>query len=399
MSEKKFSFQAENRREQADEKNEISLSHWRGNLHAHTRTDISNPKLPEDIYNHRQGSNCGQVPLQVLVKYFSHEMLNDYTAITEHSRDGNPELAIKGVSKWFLEMYLQNVEWLLKNYRKNREQLTEEEIDEIKKTAEEEAKKVVFYKDERLEQVNSAIDNLDEPIRTIKGVEANLMPNGSFDTDMAEDGKFELVNCSIHPQVDKKNFEKIISDPGRYSDLVVKGIANPATNVMCHIGYGLKKEIIENLNWEKIFSEAVSRQVAVEINLKEIMEFIYDEILDENKFLKDSLYYEKYFKEKMPRLVPILGDKKIAPTLKEYIERGLKLAINTDEHKNPFIKTQTTIDKTDYQFNQRSIRFWRCMRELEKYFNDKFNELGVKKENIINTYSEKDLNNFLNKEE
>ena len=59
---------AERRKERAEEKDEISISHWRGDLHAHTRTDISSPESPEDIIEHRKGSNCGKIPLEVFGK-------------------------------------------------------------------------------------------------------------------------------------------------------------------------------------------------------------------------------------------------------------------------------------------------------------------------------------------
>lgn len=223
MSEKFFKNQAEYRREESEAKGELSLSHWRGSLHVHSKKDISNSKIPEEIAESREGSNCGQIPLQILTKYLAKEMLNDYVGVTEHSRDADPERALEGISKWFLEMYLQNNDWLLKTYNKRRNELSAEELTEIELMVASQAKRVACYQDERLQKINFMIENLDEPIKVFKGVEANLLPDGNFDTDMVDQNKFELVNCSIHPKVDEKNFKDIISDPALYSELTVGG--------------------------------------------------------------------------------------------------------------------------------------------------------------------------------
>lgn len=99
---------AERRRGESEKKGDLSISHWRGELHSHTQTDLSEIKLPEDVYENRKGSNCGKIPLQALVRYHSKEMLNEYLAITEHSRDANPDKAIEGIANWFYGLYLNN---------------------------------------------------------------------------------------------------------------------------------------------------------------------------------------------------------------------------------------------------------------------------------------------------
>ncbi|MBU4360380.1 hypothetical protein KKA66_00790 [Patescibacteria group bacterium] len=71
---------------------------------------------------------------------------------------------------------------------------------------------------------------------------------------------------------------------------------------------------------------------------------------------------------------------------------------DTDEHKNKFVKAEN-VTKDDYTevIKDRGHRFWRCMKIAEKYFNELFNELGIKKENIINTFSVEELEKFIKK--
>ena len=223
--EKNIINNAEKRRDKSEKKDELNISHWRGELHSHTLTDKSEINLPEDVIENRKGSNCGKIPLQALVRYHSREMLNDYMAITEHSRDGSPDKALEGVTGWFQGMYLNNEQWIEKTFGKNKSELSEEELNEIHARSKEEAQRVALYGDERLEEIYEDINNLDEEhigdMKVFKGVEVSLLPDGSFDTDITETGKVEWVNTSIHPEVDPAGFEKIINDPRKYTDLVV----------------------------------------------------------------------------------------------------------------------------------------------------------------------------------
>jgi histidinol phosphatase-like PHP family hydrolase len=393
----KFS-NAEKRINDAESKNKLSISHWRGNLHGHSQTDISQPEKTSDIYENRKGSNCGQIPLFILATYYEQEMKNEYLAITEHSRDSDPQASIEGINNWFLEMYLQNSKWLEINFCKTREDLKFEDIEKIKMLAIQEAKKLTHYGDERLLDIITDIEQWRGGIRILKGVEANLLPNGEFDSDMVRRGEFEIVNCSIHPRLNPEEYQAIISDPSEYKNLIIKGIQNPKTNIICHIGYGLKKRVFDSLDWDSIFVAANESKVAVEINLKNVLSFLYKDILDENKYPKSDLSYLADFKNELPRLLPILNNQVALAAFKKHIGQGLKLAINSDEHKNVFINTEVSKQKINYNFKERGIRFWRCMKELENYFNRVFTELGVKKENIINTYTQEELEKFLKKQ-
>ena len=366
MAIEKISGNAEKRKQEADRENRLSISHWEGSLHTHTKTDITNPALPEEVAEHRKGSNCGYVPMEAMADYYSREMFNSFIAITNHSRDGSPKEAVRGITQWFEGMYLANSEWINKEFGKSSSELNEDEFAIIKERAGRLAEQLALYKDKRLQQVNLDIDQIkNKNIKIFKGVEANLMTDGDFDTDMVAAGEFDIVNCSIHSSIDEEAFIPVINDPGKYSDLTIKGIKNPRTNIICHIGRGLTEEIFTKLQWADIFEEARNNQVAVEINIQPLMDFIYKEMFNYDKFPKNTTGYVEYLKEQLPRLVPILEEKNIQAPLAENIAEGLKIAINTDEHKNGFIDTETTEEGTKYSFKERGIRFWRCMKAVE----------------------------------
>ncbi|MFH1537212.1 MAG: hypothetical protein ABID45_04440 [Patescibacteria group bacterium] len=392
---------AQRRKKRSESEGDLNISHWRGDLHAHTRTDLSNPETPEEIVERRRGSNCGVVPLGALVRYHAQEMRNEFIAITDHSRDGDPEAALEGITKWFRGMYLKNEDWLRENFQKTKQELSGEDIEQIEAKARSNAEQLALYGDERLEDVFQEIDSLlgqeGVPIRVFKGIEANLLPDGSFDTEMIDRGEFELVNCSIHPAVDSKGFAPIVEDSDKYSDLTIKGIEHPKTNIICHMGFGCDREFIDELQWAKIAEAAIENNVAIEVNIKPVIDCIYKEMLDYGKYPKNDIGYRDVFRKRLPALVPILSSEKIKKVLGPYFERGLRIAINTDEHKAKFIKTEVTKDGATEEFIKRDIRLWRCLKIVEEYFNGLFSELGINAENIINTYPQERLEQFMNK--
>src|SRR3989344_3978186 len=141
---------ATRRKARAEEQHELSISHYQGDLHTHTRTDISEPKLPEDIVESRRGSNCGEIPLGALVAYHSQVMKNQVLAITNHSRDANPKAAVDGIRHWFVAMYESNPSWIQKNFQKTREELDAKDWSRIQQLAASQAEQVALYGDERV---------------------------------------------------------------------------------------------------------------------------------------------------------------------------------------------------------------------------------------------------------
>ncbi len=399
--EKKFSG-AERRRIRAEDEGELSISHWLGELHSHTGRRLTHPQTPEEEIAQRQGSNCGTIPLEILSRYHAEEMLNQYIAITNHSRDADPKNAVIGVTEWFKGMYLNNENWLSEHFKKAKDKLTDADLDAIEEKARHNAEQLILYKDERLEAVLGEIDSISEnnqlPLRVFKGVEVSLLPDGTIDSPMVSEGKFESVNCSIHPKVDIEKFTPILKDPKKYTDLILKGITHPKTNIISHIGYGADKDFTDRLDWNKIAAAARENSVAVEINLKELMEYIYDEILNYDKHPKSDNSYLDTFRDKLPELIPIISSEKIRRMLKPHIQTGLKIAINSDEHKSKFIETKIDKENIEVEFKERDFRFWRCLKIVENYFNRLFKDLGVKQENIINTFPVEKLEHFLKKE-
>ena len=396
----KFNQGGERRRKRAEDKNELSISHWQGELHSHTKTDITDPELPDDIVEYRKGSNCGNIPLEALLSYHNQEMKNKFIAITEHSRDGNPEKAISGMTDWFVGMYLSNKNWLEKNFSKNKNDLTENDLIDIKKIATKKAEEVAEYGDERIQVILNDIDKISDSfngMKVFKGIEASLMPDGNLDTEMVEKGKFDMVNCSIHQDINQEKFKPIINNPDKYSDLILKGIENKKVNILSHIGEKLSEDVIEKLKWGEFAEKAIKNKIAIEINLKKLITFIYEEILDYEKYPKDDTSYREVLQSKLKELIPIVSSDNICNQLKPYFSQGLKIAINTDEHKNNFINSNTDKNGTDFNFKPRDLRYWRSIKIVEKYFNEIFEKLDIKKENIINTYAAEELEEFFRK--
>ncbi|MCK4540086.1 hypothetical protein KAU09_02965 [Candidatus Parcubacteria bacterium] len=390
MEKLKLPTQADKRRERAEKNNELSISHYRGDLHAHTKSGEEKHGDPERIFKERKGSNCGHIPLEILTRYHAESLLNEYQAITEHSRDASPDDSVKSITNWFSDLYLKKI-------GKTENELNTEEKEKfayIKSLA----VKTANYGDERIEDILESIDSLPEfssHLKVIKGVEANLLPDGNFDTKMIDNNEFEIVNCSIHTKVGGEEMQEIIKDPKKYSNLAIKGINNPKTNIMCHIGYGCKGFNHKKFDWSRIAEEAIKNDVALEINLGILMKYIFKNILSDPAFAGKEKY-EK-FENELPRLIPILGSEEIRDKLKEYFAKGLKISINTDEHKNPFIDVDYENGQAVGKFKKRNLRFWRALKIVEKYFNKIFQELEIKKENIINTYSQEELQKFLEK--
>lgn len=364
-------------------KENISIREYRGTLHAHTGTpreveaeDVHLKKFSETY----KGSNCAFIPMDLLVMDHAKHLKNDYIAITNHSREADPANQLERMKNWLFDSYVSRVA------KKEIGELSKIELQEINKKVKDAATKIVHYGDERLEEVLRDIELMRgnyEGFKIFKGIEANLMPDGSFDSELIEKGKFDMVNCSIHPTPGNHEFEELIKDPQAYTELLVKGIQNHRTNIMCHIGFGCKDEFTEKLDWDRIAKEAIKNQVAIEINLAWVMHHIFTELpkhKNNNKFITDLL------NKHMPILV---RSDKIKEKLKLYFEKGLKIAINTDEHQDPYI--------LDHNDQVRDFSYWKAIKLIEKYLNSFFEETGVKRDNIINTYPVERLEKFFSK--
>ncbi|MBU1000198.1 hypothetical protein KKE78_02265 [Patescibacteria group bacterium] len=386
------------RRHRAEKRNNLSVSHYLGDLHAHTQE--GEKTSPETVAETRSGSNCGEITLRALIFFHAVQMKNKFLAATDHSRDASPEVALNGITEWF-KRWLTSDDNSLGENDEPREDLTPEDKKLIAETAATFAKVVACYNDDRLrinlekirQQKLELAENGIPLFVLIAGVEANLLPNGEFDSQIVDQGEFTLVIASIHPDLDPNGYAEIMADHNLYTDLVIKGIEQPQTNIIAHIGFGASPEFAEQLDWDKIAQAAIRNDVAIEINVRPLMEYIYREMMDYNKFPANNVSYRKAFEEKLPGLIPLLSSGRIREKLKPYLNQGLRIAINADEHRLP-IDTDLSGNVTDLKGH----RFWRCLKMTEAQFNVWFENMGIKQEHIINTYHVDQLKAFLAKE-
>mgnify|MGYP001610976263 CR=1 FL=1 len=176
--------------------------------------------------------------------------------------------------------------------------------------------------------------------------------------------------------------------------MLCKGIKHRQTNILCHPERDCPPELLEQLDWDRIAQEALDQHVALEINLKNLLQFINEDLMDETHYPKDSASWQSALRKKLSELIPLVSSPVIRERLRPYIAQGLVLAINTDEHKNRFIDIPA---EGEIQFRSREFRFWRALKIVEEYCNTVFHALGATKKNLLNTYSLDALQQFLRK--
>lgn len=120
------------------------------------------------------------------------------------------------------------------------------------------------YKDDSyfLEQ-HDAIDKLRKKysahITILKGIEADILPNGDVDLSAALAKKMEIVVASLHVELDQPREE--------ITCRLIRAIENPFVDIIGHPGGRLfPMADITDLDWERVFRAAAYKQVALEIN-------------------------------------------------------------------------------------------------------------------------------------
>ncbi len=332
------------RKQLAEKKGELSISHYRGDLHVHTKDDPDNVCL---VGKDRIGSNCGVHRAEELAFFKLMESGNEYLAITNHSRDGSPYNSLAKVADWLEEQM-------------------------SKKEAKNNAFFIVNYHDERLQKNIAQIDDLSKKYKKkkiINGIETNVIDSGDFDTQMVENNRFELVLASIHPAV----FAYEI-DFAKYQDLLYMALDHPRTNIMAHIGYGMKESIMDDLDWTLIAEKCIRNKVAIEINLKDWRQRVASSSQSIRKIDKREL--------------PILGSEKIMRQLSRYWSQGLVVAINTDTHFEKLLRSD----------NGYRYRYWRSGVFLVRTINILLKKHGIRKENIMNCWQYAKLMKYLRKD-
>ena len=120
------------------------------------------------------------------------------------------------------------------------------------------------YKDDSyfLEQ-HEVIDQLRKKygahITILKGIEADILPNGDVDLSTALAKKMDIVVASLHVALDQPREE--------ITCRLIRAIENPFVDIIGHPGGRLfPMADITDLDWERIFRAAAYKQVALEIN-------------------------------------------------------------------------------------------------------------------------------------
>ena len=150
------------------EKNKVDLRQYQGDLHVHSQDSLDGIPI--------SGSNCGGLAVAEIIWYAGTRMGQNFVAITDHSRDADVEEALKY--------------WEPKG-----------------------RPEVAKYGDERIKAVYENIDAIKRPpLKVFKGIEINLLPNGEFDSDLPASSQIQCVNCSIHPNLNRKGFPFPIED-------------------------------------------------------------------------------------------------------------------------------------------------------------------------------------------
>ena len=100
--------------------------------------------------------------------------------------------------------------------------------------------------------------SLGSRMRILKGVEANILADGSLDVSADEIGRCDIVLAAPHSRLD---------EPGDQTDRLLTAMRTPGVHVLAHpSGRKFGKRAGLNVRWGVIFKEAVSRNIAIELD-------------------------------------------------------------------------------------------------------------------------------------
>jgi DNA polymerase (family X) len=108
-------------------------------------------------------------------------------------------------------------------------------------------------------EINEIIEIYSHQINILKGVEVDILPDGSLDLPIEILQTMDIVVASLHVQLDQPR--SVITNR------LIKAIENPFVNIIGHPGGRLyPMHDIADLDWERIYHAAAFHQVALEIN-------------------------------------------------------------------------------------------------------------------------------------
>jgi histidinol phosphatase-like PHP family hydrolase len=107
-------------------------------------------------------------------------------------------------------------------------------------------------------EIDALNDSLDGRLRVLKGVEANILADGSLDVSSDELRRCDIVLAAPHSRLD---------EAGDQTDRLLTAVRTLGVHVLAHpSGRKFGKRAGLNVRWGAIFKEAVLRNVAIELD-------------------------------------------------------------------------------------------------------------------------------------
>jgi histidinol phosphatase-like PHP family hydrolase len=107
-------------------------------------------------------------------------------------------------------------------------------------------------------EIDALNDSLDGRLRVLKGVEANILADGSLDVSADEMSRCDIVLAAPHSRLD---------EAGDQTDRLLTAVRTPGVHVLAHpSGRKFGKRAGLNVRWGVVFKEAVLRNVAIELD-------------------------------------------------------------------------------------------------------------------------------------
>jgi len=111
---------------------------------------------------------------------------------------------------------------------------------------------------EQLKEIDKVNDEIDD-IRILKGIEVDILEDGSLDLPDDILSKLDIRICSVHYHMDM--------DSEKQTERILKAMDNPWMDILAHpTGRLLQKRDGMNLDMEAIMDKAVERNIIMEIN-------------------------------------------------------------------------------------------------------------------------------------
>lgn len=112
---------------------------------------------------------------------------------------------------------------------------------------------------EQHKRIDETADLYEHKITILKGVEVDILPDGSLDLPVEILQKMDLVVASLHFELDQPR--------NMITDRLIKAIEHPLVDIIGHPGGRLyPMHDIADLDWERVYHAAAFHRVALEIN-------------------------------------------------------------------------------------------------------------------------------------